>query len=136
MFRQIAILLLIALGLLMLYIRLAPSAPARWHVTLTFKQDETLTNGARRMISGDEDVLARLDAIIRATPRTELLAGSRDSGHLTYVTRTKFMGFPDYTTVQLTDGTLRLFGRARFGASDLGVNAARIDGWLQALGQG
>ena len=136
MFRQIAILLLVAFAFLMFYIRVAPSDPGRWHLTLSFTHDETLQAGARRMIDGDAATLAALDRVIRDTPRTWVLAGSLEEGHITYVTRSLVMGFPDYTTVQLTDGTVRLFGRARFGQSDLGVNAARIDGWLEALGQG
>lgn len=136
MLRYIALLLLVALALLMLYIRLAPTNASNWHVTLTSTKEETLANGARRMISGDAATLADLDALIRATPRTEYIAGSLEQGHLTYVTRSLIMGFPDYTTIQLTDGTLRLFGRARYGASDFGVNAERLDRWLQALRQG
>lgn len=136
MIRQFAILLLLALGLLMLYIRLAPSDPARWHVALSFASDETLANSALRLIEGKAETLADLDALIRATPRTERIAGSLDEGHLTYVTRSAVMGFPDYTTLQRDNGTIRLMGRARFGQSDLGVNAARIDGWLMALRQG
>ena len=47
---------------------------------------------------------------------------------ITYVTRSALWGFPDYTTAiaQPDDrgGTyLILHGRARYGASDLGVNA-------------
>lgn len=136
MFRQIAILLLVALAFLMLYIRLAPSDPGRWHVTLSFTHDETLQAAARRMIAGDAETLAALDRVIRDTPRTQVLAGSVEEGHITYVTRSLIMGFPDFTTVQRSDGTIRLFGRSRFGQSDLGVNAARLDRWLRALGQG
>ena len=51
-------------------------------------------------------------------------------------------GFPDYTTVSiLPAGTfdnagplLMIDGRLRFGRSDLGVNKARIERWLTALG--
>ncbi len=55
---------------------------------------------------------------------------------VTYITRTAVIGFPDYTTVRLRDGRVEIYGRARYGLSDLGVNAARIDSWLEALAQG
>lgn len=129
---------LIVLGLivaLMVYIRVAPSDAARWHVPLGFEADETLTGGARRAIPGDAETLGRLDGIARATPRTKVLAGSVAGGHITYVTRSAGFGFPDYTTVQLVNGQIRIFARLRFGKADFGVNAARVDDWLQALSQ-
>ena len=80
--------------------------------------------------------LARLDAIIRATPRTKVLAGAVAEGMITYVSRTRWMGFPDYTTVQRDGDVLKIYGRLRFGRSDLGVNKARVEGWLAALEAG
>ncbi|WP_428515957.1 DUF1499 domain-containing protein [Roseovarius sp.] len=86
-----------------------------------------------RVVSDDGDTLARLDTIIRDTSRTTVLAGSVDEGMITYVTRSALWGFPDYTTVAHRDGRIVLYGRARFGKSDLGVNAKRLDGWLAQL---
>lgn len=126
----IAVIVVIAAGLG--YIRLAPSDAARWHVLPGDIGDQTLEGGAMRRLTGD---LAALDAIIRATPRTAVLAGSVAEGMITYVTRSRVFGFPDYTTVRQTGDALEIYGRLRFGASDLGVNAARIDGWLEALRQ-
>jgi len=54
---------------------------------------------------------------------------------ITYVTRSRVFGFPDYTTVRQAGPQLEIYGRLRFGRSDLGVNAARIDGWLQSFAQ-
>lgn len=115
------------------WIRLAPSDPADWHVDPMVTADQDLAGGVRRRIDGDEAVLAMLDRIILATPRTELLAGSVDEGRLTYVTRSQWMGFPDYTTVQQSDDSIEIFARLRFGQSDMGVNKARVDGWLDQL---
>jgi uncharacterized protein (DUF1499 family) len=79
-------------------------------------------------------VLARLDAIALAKPRTERLAGSPAEGRITWITRSALFGFPDYTTAQVVDGPgLCIAGRQRFGSQDLGVNAARIGGWVQEL---
>ena len=129
------IVLVLVIGL-MVFIRLSPSDPARWHVPLTFDADETLAGGARRVIPGDAQMLERLDAIARATPRTKVLAGSVDDGHITYVTRSAGFGFPDHTTVQLTDGQIRIYARLRFGKADFGVNAARVDQWIDELNAG
>jgi uncharacterized protein (DUF1499 family) len=53
-----------------------------------------------------------------------------------YVTRSAVFGFPDYTTLRRAGDQLEIYGRLRFGKSDLGVNATRIDGWLMRLRQG
>lgn len=118
------------------YVRLAPSDPVQWHIPLTFDADRDLKGGVERVVPAGPGALERLDQIIMATPRTKRLAGSAGEGHVTYVTRTKVMGFPDYTTVQQEGDTLRIFGRLRFGRSDLGVNRARIEQWIDAFQAG
>lgn len=120
----------------LLWIRIAPQDPGRWHVLPERAETRDFTGGAMRVVDGDAARLARLDAIIRATPRTRVLAGSTKSGRITYVTRSRVFGFPDYTTVEARDGRIVLYGRLRFGKSDMGVNAARLDGWLARLGPG
>ncbi|APZ54564.1 putative DUF1499 protein [Salipiger abyssi] len=116
------------------WIRLAPSDPAVWHVDPKVSADQDLASGVRRRISGGEAVFAALHRIILETPRTEVLAGTPDEGRVTYITRSQWMGFPDYTTVQLGEGHLELYARQRFGQSDLGVNRTRVEGWLDRLG--
>ncbi len=127
----------IALGLLLFlavgmaaYIRLAPSDPKRWHVAPQADADRDLQGGVLRVVEAGPDGLARLDAIARAAPRTTVLAGSIGDRMITYITRTKVIGFPDYTTVQQDGDVLRIHGRLRFGRKDFGVNKARVDGWL------
>ncbi len=73
----------------------------------------------------------KIHDIAQQTPRTTVLRGSVESGRITYVTRTKLIGFPDYTTVQLEDGTLMVHARLRFGRSDFGVNRARAERWIE-----
>lgn len=129
------------------YIRLAPSDPARWH-----EDPRLVTRPASpnfhliRMVGGDEiprvfqmapDMLAqRIDEIARAEG-AKRLAGSVAAGHMTYVTRTRLMGYPDYTSVLIEpagEGAMVLaYARARFGHSDLGVNRARLTRWLAAV---
>ena len=125
-----AIILVAAIVALLVFIRVAPSDPDRWHRMPENVTDSDLDSGAMRTLEGD---LAALDAIIRDTPRTQVLAGSLSEGMITYVTRSRVFGFPDYTTVRQDGDLLQIHGRLRFGKSDLGVNAARIDGWLRQL---
>lgn len=115
------------------YVRLAPSDPARWHVALVSTESQNLPGGVLRVVETGPDGLQRLDEIAQTTPRTTVLAGSVSEGMVTYITRTKWIGFPDYTTAQQDGDTLRIHGRLRFGRKDFGVNRARVDGWLTAL---
>ena len=144
---------LVALALAaMAYVRLAPSDPARWHLSLAadgtagpdctaaLQQGRGDARAACLLPGAAADVLARIDAIALATPRTTRLAGSPAEGRITWITRSALWGFPDYTTAQATDveGKTRLdvHARLRFGGSDLGVNAARLRDWLARLSQG
>lgn len=115
------------------YIRLAPSDPAKWHQQPAVSRDSDQQNGVRRILEGDADTLYRLHNIIMDTDRTEMFAGSPADGMITYISRSKAMGFPDYTTVWLDRGQIKIHGRLRFGRSDLGVNRNRVDGWLSIL---
>ncbi|WP_209832877.1 DUF1499 domain-containing protein [Ruegeria sp. HKCCE3926] len=118
---------------LVAYVRLAPSALAQWHIAPVAEVDQDLPGGVLRVVATGPEGLENLDRIARATPRTSVLAGSVDEGMITYVTRTKWIGFPDYTTVQQDGDTLRIHGRLRFGRRDFGANKARVDGWLEQM---
>ncbi len=126
------VLLAVAVGLLA-WIRLAPSDPARWHVRPEFTADRDMPGGAVRIIRAGPDALARLDRIARATPRTRLLAGSVEEGMMTWITRSRAFGFPDYTTAWADGERLVIYARLRFGRADFGVNRARVEGWVRAL---
>lgn len=133
----------------MAYFRFAPSNAERWH-----KQAYPSGMGAipsaggfvwRQSVTGDaQDVLAKLDAVVQATPRTTRLAGSVGEGQITYVTRSQGFGFPDYATIGIYQGLvedgdvryLEIYSRLRFGTSDLGVNRKRVEGWLRVLKAG
>ncbi|MCE8518175.1 DUF1499 domain-containing protein [Ruegeria pomeroyi] len=122
---------LVVLGLA--WIRLAPSDPARWHRVPQVTADRDMRGGVLRRVETGADGLARFDTIARTAPRTRVLAGSVTEGMVTYVTRTRVFGFPDYTTARQQGDLLLIHARNRFGRSDLGVNRARVEQWLAAL---
>lgn len=134
-------LLLAALVAFAAYVRLAPSDPGRWHVAPLAEGpwgEVVAAEGAASLRLGPDRgdpaaLLARLDAIALATPRTLRLAGSVEEGRITWVTRSALWGFPDYTTAEARADGLHVQARLRFGRGDMGVNAARLRDWWQAL---
>ncbi|MEM1431436.1 MAG: DUF1499 domain-containing protein [Pseudomonadota bacterium] len=140
------VLIVVAVLALGAWVRLAPSDPSVWH-TDPGVAAPTTGHYVVRPEGGDTagplltgtpaEALAAFDALARATLRTTVLAGSVEEGRITYVTRSALWGFPDYTTVEavaMDEGTrLILHARLRFGGSDMGVNAARVELWLQQL---
>ncbi len=136
--RIVVIVVVLILGL-MAYVRFAPTDTALWHQTPDATEPgDTATAGSflavRRISTPASEVLAAVEQRALATPRTRLLAGSVAEGMITFQTRSLLWGFPDHTTVAVQGDMLVVYGRLRFGSSDLGVNKARIEGWLQTLG--
>ncbi len=139
MISNIGIVLVVLLLVLLTYIRLAPTDPAKWHGISDRKGlgDHPSTGGfmaVRRVTASQDEVLSAVRDVALATDRTQLIAGSVEDGMMTFQTRSKLIGFPDYTTVRVEDDMLTIYGRLRFGRSDLGVNAERIREWLAVLG--
>ena len=130
------VLILLAALTFALWVRLAPSDPARWHVSAGDAGNRDFAGAVIRPVAAGPGDMARLDRIIRVTPRTTLLAGSPEEGMVTYITRSRIWGFPDYTTIEARNGAITIHGRLRFGSSDMGVNRARITGWAEALASG
>lgn len=140
--------LIAAIALFWLYVNYAPMDAGRVHVAAEAKDPgDTVEAGSfhavRAITTAPEGVLRAMEQAALGTANTRLIAGSIDEGMLTFETRTRF-GFPDYTTVSIISTgaapggnaapLLSIYGRLRFGASDLGVNKARIEGWLTQLG--
>ena len=120
------------------WVRLAPSDPARWHTDPAQGTAGANAHVAKAFLPlPPAEALAAFDAVAMAEPRTRRLAGSVEEGRITYVSRSRLWGFPDYTTVAAEPGDggtwLVIHARARFGQSDLGVNAARVGRWLAAI---
>lgn len=124
------------------YVRLAPSDPALWHVPVQAEGpwgQVVAQTGAASVRLGPEagapaDLLARLDAVALASPRTTRLAGRVEDGRITWISRSLIWGFPDYTTAEARPDGLHVLARLRFGREDMGVNAARLRDWLARLG--
>ncbi len=136
------VIVLLLVAAILGYVRLAPSEPARWNVDPLTAADPgpggvKIAAGTTTYALSAAKLMQEINDIALAEPRTSLLAGSVADLQATYVSRTKWLGFPDYITIRAIpegDGsTLAILSRLRFGASDLGVNRARIDRWLQAL---
>ncbi len=129
------------------YIRLAPHDPARWHEDPTLVARPSTPNYHLIRLVGGDAIAPVFDATPAALAQAlddvarddgaELIAGSVEDGRMTYVTRTRWMGYPDYTSVKVTEvgegASFAAFARARFGQSDLGVNRARLERWTAAL---
>jgi uncharacterized protein (DUF1499 family) len=130
--------LLVALLGFAAYVRLAPSDPARWNTDPALGAEGRNSHVAKVFVPlPPAEALAAFDKVAMADPRTVRLAGSPEEGRITYISRSRLWGFPDYTTVGAVPGDggtwLVIFARARFGDSDLGVNAARVGRWVAAL---
>ena len=123
----------------MAYVRLAPTNPALWHRldVATAPDDLVAATGftaVRGLAAPAPQVLGALEQVALATPRTRVIAGSVASGMVTFRTRSLVWGFPDFTTAAVQGDFLVIHGRLRFGGSDLGVNRARVLGWVDKLG--
>jgi hypothetical protein len=114
------------------YVRFAPQDAERWRLTGPMARlGDHAEAGGFRAVRAFEGNWGAVEAALLATPRTRALGGWDDQR--LYVTRSALWGFPDYSTVRLADGQIEIYGRLRFGKSDLGVNQARIRNWLTDL---
>ena len=114
--------------------RIAPSDPARWHLDPR-REARPATPNFHLLRMGDGDAPAPIfdlppqqlaeafDKIATDSGATRI-AGRVADGHMTYLTRSRLMGFPDYTTVLIepagAGSMLTGFARARFGHSGHG----------------
>ncbi|TDT77546.1 uncharacterized protein DUF1499 [Litoreibacter halocynthiae] len=147
MLKYLAVALILAVVALAAIVRLRPITPEAWHVepeTIASKGEAghfAATKGgdiAPYMVEGTVlEVANALKARIEATPGTTLLAGNLNEAFATYVTRSKFWGFPDVTNIKLEpmgDQTaVHMVARLVYGKADFGVNEARVRHWLGAV---
>ena len=82
-----------------------------------------------------DGLLEAFKAVALSAPRTRV--EREGSGQVELVQRSLVFRFPDYITAQAVaaegGSALCVFSRSKLGHSDLGVNAKRVTGWLEAL---
>jgi hypothetical protein len=76
-----------------------------------------------------DDAVAKLAEIAAATPRTRQVG----EDPIAFVTRSKLWGFPDIALIWTDGAYLHLHSHLVFGTGDMGVNAARVARWFDAL---
>ena len=145
--RVLALLLLVGSAIALLFARLAPSDPATWNIDPTDPAIKPGPKGYLMRANGDAPspvfdaapgmLLETLEDIALMTPGTERLAGDPLRRQLTFLSRSAFLGLPDYTTVQaITVGartSLVIYARSRFLPTGKAAHKARVDNWLKAL---
>ena len=150
---SLAILAVAALGVA-IGARVAPMDPQEWHVDplsaarTGTPNDYLLAPQGAAAAPADgaapayalpaADLMAALDRVALASPRTTRLAGGSASLRVTWIAHSRVFGFPDVVSARAIPlgenaAALAIFARARFGRSDFGVNRARVSAWLRAL---
>ena len=80
--------------------------------------------------TGSKDELyEEITKVALGTPRTLLLSNDP----LQFITRCKFLGFPDITAIDIQEGTLIIYAPSVFGQLDFGVNRARALKWVSIV---
>ena len=80
--------------------------------------------------TGSKDELyEEITKVALGTPRTLLLSNDP----LQFITRSKFLGFPDITVIDIQDGNLIIYATSVFGQLDFGVNRARALKWVSTV---
>ena len=136
--RMTFVLLAALVAAFVVYVRVAPSDPVRWHVDPVTAPDTGRPNSARvdRVVPGTPEAVAQAIAQRAEAEGAVRIAGDAQFG--TWVARTRLMRFPDYVSIRLSpagegegEGTrVQAFSRSRFGYGDQGVNRARLRRWL------
>ncbi len=149
--RYITLIILLFILIPIGYVRFSVGDPGKWHVDPTTAVRGPKPNQFFMLpVNGDiESPVFNTDAatlaqtfndLVMNKPSTRLLAGGPSELFVTYMQRSRYIGYPDYISVKffdLEDGssTLAIYSRARYGRSDFGVNRARIKNWVKALEQ-
>tara|TARA_R110000850_G_scaffold11502_5_gene39352 strand:- start:1456 stop:1902 length:447 start_codon:yes stop_codon:yes gene_type:complete len=124
------------------YVRLAPTQVENWAIKDSPQEpgDYPTEGGFKvvRLVDGDgSDVVDAFGNAMLSLPRTQKLGQVR--GQDVYVTRSLLWGFPDFTTIAREDAGAQtrvvIYGRLRFGKSDMGVNKNRLQRVLAGIGQ-
>ena len=76
-----------------------------------------------------DEFYEEITKVALGTPRTLLLSNDP----LQFITRSKFLGFPDITAIDIQDGNLIIYANSVFGRLDFGVNRARVLKWVSLV---
>ena len=76
-----------------------------------------------------DEFYEEITKVALGTPRTLLLSNDP----LQFITRSKFLGFPDITAIDIQDGNLIIYATSVFGQLDFGVNRARALKWVSIV---
>lgn len=132
----------------LLWFRFAPSDPSVWHkdpatVQKTAKPNQFLMRDGGDAAAEVFDIspaklATAFHKVAMSQPRVSVLTEADNDYWITYVQRSKLMGYPDYISIRIEPvdedkSALLVYSRSRFGRSDLGVNKARVKDWLGQL---
>ena len=76
-----------------------------------------------------DELYEEITKVALGTPRTLLLSNDP----LQFITRSKFLGFPDITVIDIQDGNLIIYATSVFVQLDFGVNRARALKWVSIV---
>lgn len=76
--------------------------------------------------------------MVASEPRVRLVSEESQHRHLIFIVRSAAFRFPDIVTVEFFPvgpdrSTLAILSRSRYGRSDFGVNARRVQSWIEKL---
>ncbi|MBT8412936.1 MAG: DUF1499 domain-containing protein [Boseongicola sp.] len=128
------------------WIRFAPTDIDAFHIDPAIANDpgprghKVIGLEAPRFDGDPDTVMEALMRVARAEPRVRRLDGSVDEGMLTFVARSKWLGFRDYVTFKaVAEGSqtkLAAISRSRYEiGSDWGTNRERLENWFTKIEQ-
>lgn len=88
----------------------------------------------------ERELLSKVQAIIAAEPRTELVEQDETLMQLVFVQRSRVFRFPDTVWIQAvkrgSNTSIVIYSKSNVGDSDLGVNKKRVRNWLTKISDG
>ncbi len=91
-----------------------------------------------RYTKSASDLMTAVKSVAMSEDRTTVVEEAMEQQHVVFVAKSKIFKFPDFIDVKAVDNgdgtsSLAIYGRAKLGYRDFGVNRKRIDGWLSRL---
>lgn len=137
----------LSLLLFILYVRFSSVNIEKWHLDPLEVKDVSLKSGFLYLPKDGDEIskvfnipseilIDKLTKVLASN--SKLLTGDLTNEYATYVSRSLFFGFPDYSSIRVIDleddkSQLAIYARLRFGNSDFGVNKRRVLKWLDDI---